>query len=867
MAATAAALAELLQEAGGEAKASVVGKLYARGAQHKAAIAACGGVRNFCRAHADRLQYIEEGAGRVRLAGYGGPKEPQLSKTDIDISEATVLEAFTAAVESAGVRNLGALKLDVEHALGVPLDAARLRCWGAASLRNLVAKAVELRDVGTRCLALSHGAVQLLEAKKRSFREDLVQIISELVEMEITITLEALHERWASSQLFSTLEIWGFSTFREAVEAWADEVGIVDMADGTFVVRGGAEVAMKVSSGTLSSPEWPEAAALILLPALRRQLHQRTTVQLPSTQLSWPLWEALLQECTACPDAACAERAVLQIAEFKHAEDAIGAHFHRLRVALALEEIANRAELRFDERERSETSFWHREVQLDLAPDGLIRVLNQGTVQVQVGDLLLVQIQQTAEFFAKVQATSPTLTLKVLQMPNSALATLASDEEGGANQRHSRSSSSRRVAALLFGVALAVPGERAVLALRGLCREVPCWSGPLCGLIRPGGSEGQLADKVLLSQPIQANEGKWSKWTKPQCEVIAAGQRQRLLLVHGPPGTGKTSTAAAMVSEWIKHHEGRALCTAESHVAAKRLVDALQGLPVMHMRWTGDVPWSELQRQLQAARVVVATCTGAGHDLLSSVGFRWLLIDEATQATEPAALIPICRSAAEQLVLLGDPQQLPPTVLSLKAIRWGLSTTLFDRLSGQQQPMLLDTQFRMHPTLCEFPAAAFYGGQLRSAAAASAASAPGRSAIEFRGVHSREQSVGSSFCNPTEADIVMSLLPELADFESILLVAPYRAQRALLERRLADLPPDHRLQVSTIDALQGGECDFLIFSATRSNPAGVVGFLSDRRRVNVLLTRARCGLIVVGDPRTLLQDPTWASWLEFAEKF
>ena len=128
-----------------------------------------------------------------------------------------------------------------------------------------------------------------------------------------------------------------------------------------------------------------------------------------------------------------------------------------------------------------------------------------------------------------------------------------------------------------------------------------------------------------------------------------------------------------MVSEWIKHHEGRrwiqrvmlreregvremnvdillikrpagrVLCTAESHVAAKRLVDALQGLPVMHMRWTGDswicvrakaettkaehhswrqrfsttcdagdVPWSELQRQLQAARVVVATCTGAG---------------------------------------------------------------------------------------------------------------------------------------------------------------------------------------------------------------------------------------------------------------
>eukprot|EP00435_Cladocopium_sp_Y103_P056471 s1039_g19.t1 len=220
-------------------------------------------------------------------------------------------------------------------------------------------------------------------------------------------------------------------------------------------------------------------------------------------------------------------------------------------------------------------------------------------------------------------------------------------------------------------------------------------------------------------------------------------------------------------------------------------------------------------------------------------------------------------SGAQQLVLLGDPHQLPPTVLSAKAVQWGLSKTLFDRLSEKHLPMLLDTQFRMHPTLCAFPAAAFYGSQLKTSGVTAELVA-----LEFRGVHGPEKQIGSSFCNASEADIVISILPELAtDLESILLVAPYRAQRGLLERRLADLPrKDPRLQVSTIDALQGGECDFLIFSATRSNAIGAVGFLRDKRRVNVVLTRARRGIIVVGDPRTLANDATWAAWMEFAAK-
>eukprot|EP00434_Breviolum_minutum_P032058 symbB.v1.2.028350.t1/scaffold2996.1/size65695/5 len=495
---------------------------------------------------------------------------------------------------------------------------------------------------------------------------------------------------------------------------------------------------------------------------------------------------------------------------------------------------------------------------------------------VRSGDLLLVQAE--SEYFAKVVSVSP-LKLQPL-LP----------------QAHDLG----RQVAVLRGTAYATPGERAIIALRGLCLATGPWrlTGRLADLLRSTSELESLEPEHLKHLQGACNLKQGQHWhTESQRQIIATAQRKELLLIHGPPGTGKTSTAAAIISQWIQE-EGRVLCTAESHVAAKRLVDALYFAPVMHLQWTGDVPWLELQKQLRAARVVVATCTGSGHELLSSVAFRWLLIDEATQATEPAALIPICRSSgAQQLVLLGDPQQLPPTVLSAQAIRWGLSTTLFDRLRRQKHvPMLLDVQFRMHPMLCSFPAAAFYGGQVQTSVDITSQLL----AFEFRGVHGREKQIGSSFCNSSEADVVMSILSQLTtDLQSILLVAPYRAQRALLERRLADLRyKDHRLQalqplqdatsiilailrgfglsmvelrrqngdqVSTIDALQGGECDLLIFSATRSNTAGVVGFLSDKRRVNVVLTRARRGLIVVGDPRTLAHDATWAAWLKFVK--
>lgn len=384
MAATASALAELLKETGGEAKASVVGKLYARhgGAEHKAAIGACGGVRNFCRAHAKLLEYIEDGAGRVRLArGYSGG--PETTPEAAEAAEAPavslpspplpalpmVLDAFQAALQSVSVRNLGTLKLDVEKAMGLPLDLV-LRSMGR-SLRSLAAEAVELRDVGTRCLALSRDAAQLVDSKKLSFAMDLVQSLAELVQMEPTITLQVLQQHWSctleSLQSLIVLDLWGFSDLRTAITTLAaEQVGVVDLPEGSFAVRGGEEVASRVRSKDLASLwKWPEAAALVCLPAWRNQLsHGQVELLSPDGQLPWPLWEALLQDCTACPYAELAERAVLYLAQ--RSADVTGApsvaHFHRLRVALALEEISSRAELRCFEGNESRSESpptWH----------------------------------------------------------------------------------------------------------------------------------------------------------------------------------------------------------------------------------------------------------------------------------------------------------------------------------------------------------------------------------------------------------------------------------------------------------------------------------------------------------------------------
>jgi len=293
----------------------------------------------------------------------------------------------------------------------------------------------------------------------------------------------------------------------------------------------------------------------------------------------------------------------------------------------------------------------------------------------------------------------------------------------------------------------------------------------------------------------------------------------------------------------------------------------------------------ELQmRILQDADVICTTTISSGGDFFSKFAFAGVLVDEAAQATELAAVVPLILRGSQRLVLVGDQCQLPPTVQSTEAEERGLSLSLYSRLvdGGGLMPFLLDTQYRSHPMIAEFSAKTFYAGRLKSGVEAKDRKPPRglpwphpNCPICFMDCSGEEGTEGESKFNNSEAEIVTRIVQDVffqreLEITEIGVVTPYVAQVRILKRMLRNIVPDgadpELLEVASVDNFQGREKDLIVFSAVRSNRTGVVGFLADWRRLNVMLTRARRGIVIVGNSRTLKTDEHWAKWLEFYAK-
>ncbi|KAK9868262.1 hypothetical protein WJX84_007623 [Apatococcus fuscideae] len=294
------------------------------------------------------------------------------------------------------------------------------------------------------------------------------------------------------------------------------------------------------------------------------------------------------------------------------------------------------------------------------------------------------------------------------------------------------------------------------------------------------------------------------------------------------------------------------------------------------------------------AEIVACTLSAAGGDLLNltHTGRRFdaVLTDEAAQALEPAALIPLQMLAANggKVVLVGDPKQLPATVLSRAAQAKLLSQSLFERLQqAGHGVVMLSEQYRMHPAISMWPSLFFYerklldGPELRDG---SCRRAPWHSRPCFPPLaffdcqEGRERSgagAGGSLSNSTEAELAAKLLAGLLkrhgeDVREVALLTPYRAQLGIL-RRAAQRELDEKalltVTFATVDGFQGKEADVVIFSCVRaSGEASKIGFLADVRRMNVGLTRARRSLWVIGHRKTLLSCAPWASFLKDCQK-
>lgn len=416
-----------------------------------------------------------------------------------------------------------------------------------------------------------------------------------------------------------------------------------------------------------------------------------------------------------------------------------------------------------------------------------------------------------------------------------------------------------------------------------------------------------------------------------QIKAVRSVLSSPLSLIQGPPGTGKTVTSASLVYHLAKQNLGQVLVCAPSNVAVDQLTEKIHktGLRVVRIAAKsreattssvdhltlhcmvrnldtadkaelrkfqrlkdelGDLTAADAKRFrqlrsqaekeiLQAADVICTTCVGAGDPRLSCFRFRQLLIDESTQAMEAECFIPIVMGV-KQLVLVGDHCQLGPVVMCKKAAKAGLTQSLFERLVLlNNRPIRLEVQYRMHPSLSEFPSNMFYEGTLQNGVGEVERIFPGLESFwpqmrpMFFLISNGSEEMGpngTSFLNRTEAGQVEKICTTLFKSgitgDQIGVITPYESQRAYVINHMAKSGTMGAqyykdVEVASVDSFQGREKDFIILSCVRSNEHQGIGFLRDPRRLNVALTRAKYGVIIIGNARLLGKNPLWNALL------
>ncbi|XP_070570218.1 3'-5' exoribonuclease HELZ2-like [Ptychodera flava] len=300
---------------------------------------------------------------------------------------------------------------------------------------------------------------------------------------------------------------------------------------------------------------------------------------------------------------------------------------------------------------------------------------------------------------------------------------------------------------------------------------------------------------------------------------------------------------------------------------------------------------------LQQSDVILCTCVTAGaRRIAEGTRIQQCIIDECGMCTEPETIVPLVTTEPKQVVLIGDHKQLRPIVTEEMSKKLGMEISVLERY--EKKAMMLTMQYRMHPGICRFPSEHFYDGKLETAAQVLHRPRglniwPGGEqnptvfchivGTEERLTVSTSEGSEQSRSNLDEVEQVVRMAITLVvrhfvNPASIIILSQYRAQCSEITKRL-EAKGHANIAVNTVIVSQGSEWDYVIFSTVRSLPKVEIeekpsqgwlrsnlGFITDEHQINVAITRAKRGLIIVGNRELLGTHGMWKNLLRKYEQ-
>ncbi|BBH07366.1 DNA-binding protein, putative [Prunus dulcis] len=441
--------------------------------------------------------------------------------------------------------------------------------------------------------------------------------------------------------------------------------------------------------------------------------------------------------------------------------------------------------------------------------------------------------------------------------------------------------------------------------------------------------------------------------------ISKALSSKNVFLLHGPPGTGKTTTVVEIILQEVKRGS-KILACAASNIAVDNIVERLarhrvklvrlghparllpqvldSALDAQVLRGDNSALANDIRKEMKAlngkllrtkdkntrreiqkelrtlskeerkrqqlavtdviknADVVLTTLTGASSRKLDNTSFDLVIIDEAAQALEIACWMALLKGS--RCILAGDHLQLPPTIQSAEAERKGLGRTLFERLAdiyGHEVVSMLTVQYRMHERIMDWSSKELYNSKIKAHSSVAghmlldledvkrtSSTEPTLLLIDTAGYantvdHSwrrcdmeEKKDEEESTLNEGEADVAIAhakrLVQSGVQASDIGIITPYAAQVVLLRMLRSNEDKLKDLEISTVDGFQGREKEAIIISMVRSNSRKEVGFLSDNRRMNVAVTRARRQCCLVCDTETVSSNAFLKRLIEYFEE-